>query len=194
MILFAGLGNPGAEHECNRHNIGMMAVDAIAGAYDFSPEKSRFSGRVREGRLADEKILILKPMTFMNESGRAVGEAARFFKIPPEDIVVFHDEIDLTSGKLRMKSGGGMAGHNGLKSIAAHISNNFRRARLGIGHPGDADRVTSHVLGNFSKADQDWLTPFLDALTRHAALLAGGTDASYQNEVHHDLNPPSNSP
>jgi PTH1 family peptidyl-tRNA hydrolase len=189
MILLVGLGNPGPKYAQNRHNIGFMAVDAIVRRHSFSPERTRFQGLVSEGTLAGEKVLVLKPMTYMNESGRSVGEAMRFFKLEPEHVVVFHDELDLAPGKLRIKTGGGHGGHNGLRSIDAHIGPNYRRIRLGIGHPGDKERVLGHVLGDFAKADMKWLEPFLDAIASEAPLLAEGRFNSFANRVHLLLNP-----
>ena len=176
MLLLVGLGNPGGKYARHRHNVGFMAVDAIADAHGFGPERRKFGGLVREGALdgpgGREKALILKPQTYMNESGRSVGEAARFYKLSAEDVVVFYDELDLAPAKLRMKVGGGAAGHNGVRSIDAHLGNAFRRARIGIGHPGDKSKVTGHVLGDFSKADQDWLVPLLNAMAAAAPFLA----------------------
>lgn len=184
MKLLVGLGNPGPNYEKNRHNIGFMAADEIHRRHGaFSPWKSRFQAQVAEGTLEGEKILLMKPMTFMNESGRAVGEAARFYKIPVEDIVVLYDELDLPPGKFRMKAGGGHGGHNGLRSISAHMSDAYRRVRLGIGHPGHKDRVVPWVLGNFSKADHDWLDPLLEAIADNAAMLAKGQDNQFANKV-----------
>lgn len=172
MLLLVGLGNPGDKYARHRHNVGFMAVDAIADANGFGQTRSKFQGNIREGTLGREKVLILKPQTFMNDSGQAVGEAARFYKIPPEDIIVFYDELDLAAGKLRVKTGGGAAGHNGIRSIDSHVGNSFKRIRIGIGHPGDKSRVTNHVLGDFAKADQDWLSPMLDAIASEATFLA----------------------
>ena len=177
MILLVGLGNPDAKHAKNRHNAGFLAVDAIANANGFGPERQKFKGLLREGKLGTQKVLILKPPTFYNESGSAVATAARFHKIPPEDIVVFHDEIDLAPGKLRVKKGGGLAGNNGLKSTAAHMGPDFWRVRIGIGHPGQKDAVTRHVLGDFSKAEhQDWLDEMLDRMGRAAPHLVPPSD------------------
>lgn len=189
MLLIVGLGNPGPKYAFNRHNIGFMAVDAIIHRYSFSPERQRFQGLVSEGTLAGEKIVALKPMTYMNESGRSVGEAMRFYRLTPDKVVVFHDELDLPSGKLRIKTGGGHGGHNGLRSIDAHIGQNYRRIRLGIGHPGEKERVLGHVLGDFSKADMKWLEPFLDAIVASAPLLGEGSFNSFANRVHLALNP-----
>jgi len=184
VLILVGLGNPGGRYARNRHNIGFMAVDAIAEHHRFGPPRHRFQGEVREGTLGDDKAIVLKPATFMNESGRSVGEAMRFYKLGPADIVAFHDELDLEPGKLRMKKGGGHGGHNGLRSIAEHIGPDFRRARLGIGHPGHKDAVTPYVLGDFAKSDTAWLVPLLDALAGHAPALAAGRDDLYANKVH----------
>lgn len=158
MRLFVGLGNPGGKYEQNRHNVGFMAVDRIAADHGFGPWRNKFQGAVAEGRLGTEKVLLLKPGTYMNKSGQSVGEAMRFFKLAPEDVTVFHDELDLAPGKCRVKTGGGLAGHNGLRSLDAHIGPAFQRVRLGIGHPGHKDRVSGWVLGDFAKAEQSgWL-------------------------------------
>lgn len=190
MILLVGLGNPGEKYARQRHNIGFMAVDEIIRRHKFSPERKRFQGLVSEGTLNGVKALILKPQTYMNESGRAVGEAMRFYKLGPSDIVVMHDELDLPAAKVRIKTGGGAAGNNGIRSIASHIGPDFRRLRIGIGHPGDRARVSGHVLGDFAKADKVWLDPLLDAIAEAAPLLAAGKDASFANKVHLILNPP----
>src|SRR5438270_7076544 len=184
MLLFAGLGNPGSRHARNRHNIGFMAAEAIARRYNFAPFRARFQSRASEGQIAGERIILIEPQTFMNESGRAVREAARFYKIELADVVVFHDELDLAPGKLRVKLGGGNAGHNGLRSITAQIGNDYRRVRLGIGHPGDKALVHSYVLNDFGKAEQPWVEDLCRAVADHAALLAAGEDASFQNKVH----------
>jgi PTH1 family peptidyl-tRNA hydrolase len=189
MILLVGLGNPGEKYARNRHNVGFMAADAIVRRHSFSPPRARFQGIVCEGMLAGEKAIVLKPTTYMNESGRAVGEAMRFYKLTPADVVVLYDELDLEAGKVRMKTGGGAAGHNGIRSIAAHIGPDFRRVRIGIGHPGEKERVLGHVLGDFSKADAAWLEPMLDAMADAAPLLAEGKDATFANKVHLALNP-----
>ncbi len=194
MLLLVGLGNPGNKYADNRHNIGFMAVDEIVRRHGFSPERRRFQGLVSEGTLAGKKVLTLKPQTFMNESGRSVGEAARFFKIEPEQIIVFHDELDLEPGKLRVKKGGGLAGHNGLKSMAAHIGKDFRRVRLGIGHPGDKNKVMGYVLRDFPKADDKWLDPLLDAMAEAAPLLCGKDDAAFASKVALILKPPVHKP
>lgn len=188
MILFVGLGNPGSKYAGHRHNIGFMAVDEIIRRHNLPAPRRRFQGEVSEGRLGGEKVLLLKPTTFMNESGRAVAEAAGFYKIAPEDIIVFHDELDLEPGRMRVKTGGGTAGHNGLRSIGSHVGPGFRRVRLGIGHPG-RDKVLSYVLKDFAKADSDWLEPLLDAVADHAPLLADGQDATFANKVHLAINP-----
>ena len=185
MKLFVGLGNPGQEYAFNRHNVGFMAVDAIAAAYDFPAWRKRFSGLAAEGRLGKEPVLLFKPQTFMNESGRAVGEAARFYKLELGDVVVFHDELDLAPGKVRVKTGGGVAGHNGLKSLSAHIGNDYVRVRIGIGHPGRKERVTGHVLHDFAKADHDWLEPLLGAIADEAPYLAEGASDKFQSRVAH---------
>ncbi|MGH6874643.1 MAG: aminoacyl-tRNA hydrolase [Aestuariivirgaceae bacterium] len=189
MLLFVGLGNPGAQYALNRHNIGFMAVDAIASRHRFSPWRRKFQGVVAEGILGGMKIIALKPGTYMNESGRSVGEAMRYFQCDSSDVYVFHDELDLLSGKVRVKTGGGTAGHNGIRSIDAHIGSGFHRVRLGIGHPGERHRVYGHVLGDFAKSDKDWLGPLLDAVAEHAGLLATGGEASFQNKIHLALNP-----
>jgi PTH1 family peptidyl-tRNA hydrolase len=185
MKLLVGLGNPGREYAFNRHNVGFMAVDAIAAAHDFPAWRKRFSGLAAEGRLGREPVLLFKPQTFMNESGRAVGEAARFYKLELGDVVVFHDELDLAPGKVRVKSGGGVAGHNGLKSLSAHIGNDYVRVRIGIGHPGRKDRVSGYVLHDFAKADHAWLEPLLGAIAREAPYLAEGADDKFQSRVAH---------
>ena len=191
MMLLVGLGNPGPEYARNRHNVGFMAADAIVSRHGFSVPRARFRGEVSEGTLAGEKIIVLKPLTFMNESGRSVGEAARFYKIAPSDIVVFYDEIDLAPGKLRVKTGGGAAGHNGIRSIDAHLTGkDYRRVRIGVGHPGHRERVHGHVLGNFSRADADWLEPELDAIATHAALLVEGRDSDFMSKVANAIAPP----
>ena len=184
MLLFVGLGNPGAKHAGNRHNIGFMAVDAIRHRHGFSPWKRRFQGVTAEGNLGGERVLLLLPGTFMNDSGRAVQEAAAFYKIPLSDTVVFQDEVELPPAKLRMKTGGGNAGHNGLRSISNHIGNEYRRVRLGIGHPGAKELVHGHVLSDFSKADMQWVEALCAAIADNAELIARGQDATFQNKVH----------
>jgi PTH1 family peptidyl-tRNA hydrolase len=189
MLLIAGLGNPGRRYAGHRHNIGFMAAEAIHRRHGFSAWRARFEGEIAEGVLAGEKTLILKPATYMNESGRAVGQAMRFYKLEPADVVVIYDELDLPPGKLRMKRGGGTAGHNGLKSIEAHIGKDFRRMRIGIGHPGAKELVHGYVLHDFAKADRDWVEPLLSAVADNAPLLAKGEDASFMNRVHLALAP-----
>ncbi len=184
MLLLVGLGNPGAKYAGNRHNIGFMAVDAIARAHGFGPWKKKFQGELAEGHIDGVRTLLLKPQTFMNESGRSVGEAANFHKLSPTDIVVFYDEIDLAPGRFRMKRGGGAAGHNGIRSIiASPVGEGFRRARMGVGHPGQKEFVHHHVLSDFHKADADWLAKMLDACAKAAPLLAKGEDEKYQAAV-----------
>ena len=183
MKLFVGLGNPGASYEGNRHNIGFMAVDAIARAAGFSPWRDKFQGEISTGQLGGEKVVALKPATFMNLSGQSVGAAMRFYKLEPEQIVVFHDEIDLAPGKCRVKDGGGHAGHNGLRSLHQHIGDAYRRVRLGVGHPGHKDRVPKYVLSDFSKADQEWLHPLIDGIASGAHHLASGDGPRFMTAV-----------
>ena len=183
MQLWTGLGNPGPQYAMHRHNIGFMAVDAIAEVHGFAAPRRAFQGSVQEGRIGSEKILLLKPGTYMNESGRAVGEAMRFYKLTPADVTVFHDELDLAPSTLKVKTGGGHAGHNGLRSTDAHIGAEFRRIRLGIGHPGHKDRVTPYVLGNFAKAELDDLTDLLGAVAAESPWLAANDDVRFMNEV-----------
>lgn len=183
MQIFAGLGNPGPKYAGNRHNIGFMALDRIAEEHGFSPWKARFQGEVAEGRLGSEKVILLKPTTFMNLSGQSVGEAMRFYKLEPEDVTVFHDELDLAPGKLKVKTGGGHAGHNGLRSMHAHIGENYRRVRLGIGHPGRKDLVSHYVLHDFAKADQDWLDDLMRGIADGAPELAAGRNDKFLNAV-----------
>jgi peptidyl-tRNA hydrolase, PTH1 family len=183
MKLFVGLGNPGAQYALNRHNVGFMAVDAIAAAHDFPPWRKRFSGLASEAKLGGEQVLLFKPQTFMNDSGRAVGEAVRFYKLDLPDVIVFHDELDLAPGKVRVKAGGGVAGHNGLKSLTAHIGNDYVRVRIGIGHPGNKALVTSRVLQNFTKDEFAWLEPLLGAIAEEAPYLAQGANDKFQSRV-----------
>lgn len=190
MKLFAGLGNPGAKYASNRHNIGFMAVEAIARAHGFAPWRAKFQGEVSEGVLGSEKVILLKPLTFMNLSGQSVGAALRFYKLDPADLVVFHDELDLAPGKLRLKQGGGHAGHNGLRSIHEHIGPDYGRLRLGIGHPGHKDRVSAYVLSDFAKADQDWLDDLLRGIAEGAPALATGDAARFTNTVALRKTPP----
>ncbi|WP_210485108.1 aminoacyl-tRNA hydrolase [Microvirga antarctica] len=184
MRLFVGLGNPGPRYAKNRHNIGFMAVDAIARAHRASPWRRRFQAETADATIAGEKVIILRPQTFMNESGRAVADAMRFFKIPLGDVSVFYDELDLPPAKVRVKVGGGNAGHNGLRSITAHCGNDYRRVRLGIGHPGHKPLVQNYVLGDFGKAEEKWVEDLCRTLASHADLLARGEDSSFQNKVH----------
>jgi PTH1 family peptidyl-tRNA hydrolase len=183
MQLWVGLGNPGPQYAMHRHNVGFMAVDAIGEVHDFSTPKKQFQGWTQEGRIGPEKVVLLKPGTFMNESGRAVRAAMDFYKLTPADITVFHDELDLVPFKVKVKMGGGTAGHNGLRSTDAHIGPDFRRVRIGIGHPGHKDRVTSYVLGNYAKAEIEPLTDMLGAIAAEASWLAGGNDARFMSEV-----------
>ncbi|HEX4555263.1 MAG TPA: aminoacyl-tRNA hydrolase [Xanthobacteraceae bacterium] len=184
MRLVVGLGNPGTQHVGNRHNIGFMAVQEIARRHGFGPWRRRFQGVATEGLIGAERVLLLLPGTYMNESGRAVGEAAHFYKLALSDIVVLHDEVDLPPAKIRVKAGGGIAGHNGLRSISAHVGNDYRRVRIGIGHPGDKARVHGHVLGDFSKAEREWVDALAGVIADNAGLLAKGEDATFQNKVH----------
>ena len=184
MRLFVGLGNPGAKYANNRHNIGFMAVDEIARRHGFAPWRRRFQGATSEGTLERERVVLLRPATFMNDSGRAVQEAANFFKLPAGEITVFQDELELPPAKLRVKVGGGIAGHNGLRSISAHIGNDYRRVRLGIGHPGVKELVHSYVLSDFAKGDRSWVVALCEAIADSAGLLALDRDATFQNKVH----------
>jgi PTH1 family peptidyl-tRNA hydrolase len=183
MILLVGLGNPGAQYAFNRHNLGFMAVDAIAEHWRFKPWKKKFSSLLAEGEIGRERTLLLKPQTFYNESGRAVQEAMRFYKLGLGDIVVFHDEIDLALARFRMKTGGGAAGNNGIRSITDYIDADFRRARMGTGHPGDKALVQGHALSNFSKAELEWVAPLIHACAEAADLLVAGEDEKYQGKV-----------
>ncbi|MGI9401733.1 MAG: aminoacyl-tRNA hydrolase [Rhizobiaceae bacterium] len=183
MLLIAGLGNPGGEYANNRHNIGFMAADEIARRHDFSSWRKKFKSQVAEGKLAGDKVLLMKPQTYMNLSGEAVGEAMRFYKLSPSDIIVLYDELDLPAGKLRVKTGGGAGGHNGIRSIESHCGNAFHRIRLGIGHPGNKAKVQRHVLGDFAKADSNWLDPFLDATAEYIPLAAKGEYSTFMNRV-----------
>jgi PTH1 family peptidyl-tRNA hydrolase len=184
MQLFVGLGNPGSKYAHNRHNIGFMAVEEIARRHGFAPWRRRFQGEASEGAIDHEKVVLLRPATFMNESGRAVQEAANFFKLAAGEIVVFQDELELPPAKVRVKVGGGIAGHNGLRSISAHIGNDYRRVRLGIGHPGVKELVHGHVLSDFAKSDGPWVEALCAAIADNAGLLASGKDSTFQNKVH----------
>lgn len=189
MLLIVGLGNPGAKYTRNRHNIGFMTLDAIAADWNLGPWRSRFQGLAAEGSIETAKgpvkLLLLKPQTYYNEAGRAVLEAAHFYKIPPEDIVVFHDELDLAPGKFRLKAGGGHAGNNGLRSIASHVGADVRRGRIGIGHPGDKAKVTGYVLSDIPKAEEQWAGDLIDAIARSLPLLAAGDSDAFQTRVTH---------
>jgi peptidyl-tRNA hydrolase, PTH1 family len=194
MILIAGLGNPGSRYAANRHNIGFMAAEAIARRHGLGSWRRRFQGETADGMIGNARAVVLKPLTFMNESGRSVGEAMRFFNLEPADVVVLHDELDLPPGKVRVKTGGGHAGHNGLRSIQAHIGPDFHRVRLGIGHPGNKDLVHFYVLHDFAKSDREWLEPLLDGIADAAENLARREFASFQNKVHLALNPEPEKP
>ncbi len=183
MLLFAGLGNPGAKYADNRHNVGFMAADAIARRHSFSPWSKKFQGLIAEGTLAGEKIILIKPQTFMNLSGQSVGEALRFYKLDASALTVFYDEIDLAAGKVRVKVGGGSGGHNGIRSLEQHVGKDFRRVRIGVSHPGVKEMVHGHVLGDFAKADREWLDVLLDTIADDAELLAKGDDNSFMNRV-----------
>ena len=183
MQLWVGLGNPGGQYALHRHNVGFMAVDTIAEVHGFSPPQKKFQGWLQEGRIGPEKILLLKPATFMNESGRSVGEALRFYKLTPADLTVFHDELDLAPMKVKVRTGGGLAGHNGLRSIDQNLGPDFRRVRIGIGHPGHKDRVTGHVLGNYAKSEMDTLADMLGAIAAEAEWLAKGDDVRFMSDV-----------
>jgi len=184
MWLLVGLGNPGDKYAGNRHNIGFMAIDGIADDYSFAGFRSKFQAEYAEGRIGDEKVLLMKPQTFMNESGQSVGKAAKFYKIPPEKIIVFHDELDLPPFKIRVKKGGGVAGHNGLKSIKAHLGTpDFTRVRMGIGHPGAKEKVSPYVLNDFAKSEQDMLSRCVDEVSRHIQLLISDNGDDYMTRV-----------
>ncbi|HXZ15418.1 MAG TPA: aminoacyl-tRNA hydrolase [Roseiarcus sp.] len=184
MLVIAGLGNPGARHAHNRHNIGFMAIEAIAAAHRLGPFRARFSGLAAEGAIGRERVLVIAPQTYMNESGRSVGEALRFHKLDASALTVFHDELDLAPAKVRVKVGGGAAGHNGLRSITAHVGNDYRRVRLGIGHPGDKALVHNFVLSDFAKSEMGWVEAVCRAVADAAPLLVEGRNASFQNRVH----------
>ena len=190
MLLLVGLGNPGAGYARNRHNIGFMAADEIVRRHSFSTYRRKFEGQIAEGKLAAEKVIVVKPNTFMNESGRSVGAAMSFYKLMPENVIVFHDELDLIAGKIRVKRGGDHAGHNGLRSIHYHIGEDYARVRFGVGHPGHKDRVAGHVLKDFAKSDQDWLGKILNGATEYIELLIRGDDNEFMNRVAFNVNPP----
>ena len=183
MKLFVGLGNPGEKYSANRHNIGFLALDRIAERHSFGPWRKKFQGLISEGTIGADRVLLLKPETYMNESGRSVGEAQRFLKIPLSDVYVFHDELDLAPGKVKVKAGGGNAGHNGLRSISAHLDNDYKRVRLGIGHPGSKDAVVYYVLNDFAKSEREWLSDLLDAVSDAAPFLAKGDDARFLSDI-----------
>ncbi len=189
MKLFVGLGNPGQKHERNRHNVGFMAVDRIADQFSFPNWRKRFQAFASDGQISGERVLLLKPQTYMNESGRAVAEAARFLKIPVEEVFVFYDEIDLAPGKLKVKTGGGNAGHNGLRSLTAHLGNDYHRIRIGVGHPGRKDLVAHYVLNDFAKVEHEWLEPLLDAIAKNAGHLAKGESARFLSFIAQSLQP-----
>lgn len=189
MKVLVGLGNPGSKYENNRHNVGFMAIDAIARRYGVTQWRQRFHGLTAEIDIDRVRYLLLKPATYMNESGRAVGDATRFYKMSPADVIVFHDELDLEPGKIRAKFGGGHAGHNGLKSITAHVGNDYQRVRIGIGHPGHRDLVSQYVLNDFSRADSEWLDPLLDAIAMAVPHLVAGDDPKFLNEVARAMRP-----
>lgn len=188
MYLIAGLGNPGDKHAGQRHNVGFMAVDAIADEWSFGPWRAKHHGLMNEGNVGDHKVALLKPQTFMNNSGQSVAALAKFYKIDTNRIIIFYDELDLEPGRVRVKQGGGHGGHNGVKSLHAHLpDHDFWRVRIGIGHPGHKDKVTPYVLGDFSKSEKEWVGPLCDSLSRHVALLLDGDDAGYTNKIALDL-------
>ncbi|MBB5047611.1 PTH1 family peptidyl-tRNA hydrolase [Rhodopseudomonas rhenobacensis] len=184
MRLLVGLGNPGAKYQGNRHNIGFMVLDEMARRHGFSPWRRRFQGETADGSIGGERVTLLKPLTYMNDSGRAVQDAASFFKLGLPDITVLHDEIELPAAKLRVKVGGGIAGHNGLRSISAHVGNDYRRVRIGVGHPGAKELVHGHVLNDFAKSERPWVEAMIEAIVEHAGALIEGRDSTFQNKVH----------
>jgi peptidyl-tRNA hydrolase, PTH1 family len=194
MQLIVGLGNPGKEHAANRHNVGFMAIEAIHARHGFPPWRRRFHGDVAEGALAGEKVLLLKPRTYMNESGVSVGEAVHFYKLGPNQILVIHDEVDLAPGKVRMKAGGGSAGHNGLRSVSGAIGDDYRRLRIGVGHPGVKEMVPIHVLHDFAKADKAWLDPLIEAIADNIGLAVAGKDSTFANRLHEATVPKKTKP
>ena len=190
MILLVGLGNPGSDYARNRHNIGFMAADVIVRRHSFGPWRSKFQAELAEGSIGAEKVLALKPQTYMNLSGQSVAAAARFLKVPVDDIIVLHDELDIAPGRLKVKRGGGAGGHNGLKSMDSHLGQNYRRVRMGIGHPGDKDLVSGYVLHDFAKSDETWLIPLLDAVADTFPMLVAGDDTGFMTRVAHLTAPP----
>jgi PTH1 family peptidyl-tRNA hydrolase len=194
MRLLVGLGNPGLEHARQRHNVGFMAVEAIHRLHTLGPWRARFDGHVAAGTIDGTQVVLLKPLTYMNDSGRAVQQALRFYKLAPADIIVLHDELDLPAGRIRVKIGGGHGGHNGLRSIDQHVGQAYWRVRLGIGHPGDKDLVAGYVLHDFARADRSWLEPLLDAVAREIADLIAGQDARFASRVAIALSPPRPKP
>lgn len=189
MLVLVGLGNPGPRYAQNRHNVGFLAVDAVHRRHGFGPWRQKFSAEIADGTLAGERVLLVKPLTYMNESGRSVGEIVRFHKLTAADVVVIHDELDLPPGKVRLKTGGGHGGHNGLRSLTDHLGDGYRRLRVGIGHPGDKALVHNYVLHDFAKSDAAWLEPLLDAIGAEAPLLAEGKDQTFANRLHLALAP-----
>jgi peptidyl-tRNA hydrolase, PTH1 family len=183
MLIIAGLGNPGAKYAGNRHNVGFMAVDAIQRRASFSPWSKKFKAEISEGEIDGEKVLLMKPQTFMNLSGESVGEAMRFYKLAPKDLIAIYDELDLVPGRTRIKTGGGHGGHNGIKSLDAHCGKEYRRLRIGIGHPGSKEQVHNHVLGDFAKSDRVWLEPLMDAIADNAGMLVKGEDSQLMNKL-----------
>ncbi len=190
MLLVVGLGNPGARYAFHRHNIGFMAIDRVAARYGLPPFRSRFQGLATDGRIDGDRVVLLKPTTYMNNAGHSVGAAMRFYKLDPGDVVVLHDELDLRPGKVRVKRGGGHAGHNGLRSVDAHIGPDYRRVRMGVGHPGDKHRVQRHLLSDFAKSARDWLEELLDAVTEAFPLLVAGRDDAFMSKVAAPAPPP----
>lgn len=182
-FLLIGLGNPGKDYAANRHNVGFMAADAVAERYTFSPWSKKFRGQICEGKIGEEKAYLLKPQTYMNLSGESAGEAARFYKIPPENIIVIHDELDLPLGRLRVKRGGGNGGHNGLESLDQYLGEDYLRIRIGIGHPGDKDMVSDYVLSDFLKAEKPLAQTMVDEVAKHCALLLKGDEAGFMNKI-----------
>ncbi|HEX6980432.1 MAG TPA: aminoacyl-tRNA hydrolase [Alphaproteobacteria bacterium] len=194
LVLLVGLGNPGPTYAKHRHNVGFMAVDTIVRRHGFGPYRARFEGLAADGQIDGTRVVALKPQTYMNESGRSVAAAARFYKVDPSQIIVFYDELDLAPGRLRVKRGGGNAGHNGLRSIDAHLGPDYWRVRIGIGHPGDKRLVSGYVLHDFAKADAAWLEPLLEAIAAEVPRLVAGDDGGFMSRVAHAMNPPAPKP